>query len=38
MSVVSLFIGRKIKTGILRQFEAEVGELRKLCEVGRDAA
>jgi len=37
MSVVSLFIGRRIKAGILRQFESEVGELRKLCETGLDA-
>jgi len=37
MSIISLFIGRKIKAGINRQLETEIGELRKLCEVERGA-
>jgi uncharacterized protein YndB with AHSA1/START domain len=32
MSVISLFMGSKIKNGILEQTASEFGELKKLCE------
>ena len=32
MNIVSLFIGRKIKSGILIQTESELAELKHLCE------
>ena len=32
MNIMSIIIGHKIKEGILRQTEAEFGELKKLCE------
>lgn len=32
MNVMSLFLGSKIREGILRQTESELGELKRLCE------
>lgn len=32
MNIISLFIGRRIKEGILRQTESEFAELKRLCE------
>jgi uncharacterized protein YndB with AHSA1/START domain len=33
MSVMSLFIGRQIREGITKQTEAELAELKRLCEL-----
>ena len=32
MSIISIFIGRKIREGILRQTQSEFAELKRLCE------
>lgn len=32
MNIISLFIGRKIEKGLLKQIESEVLELKRLCE------
>lgn len=34
MNFVSLFIGRKMKAGLIKQLELEVLELKTICEIG----
>ena len=37
MSMISCFVGQKIREGILRQTKAEFAELKRLCEMRRES-